>query len=48
MPRKPTSENAQELDERLKREALRALDKRRAEEDAVDAMVKRSISQYGP
>ena len=48
MPRNRASENAEERDERLKREALRVLDDVRASEDAVDEMVKRSIRRYGP
>jgi hypothetical protein len=48
MPRKRASENEEEREDRLKREALRVLDDVRAAEDAVDAMVKRSIRRYGP
>ncbi len=48
MPRKRASETAVERDERLAKEALRALDEARAADDAVDAMVQRSIRRYGP
>ena len=47
MPRR-RAQSAEERDERLRREALRALDKSHAAEDAIDAMVKRSITRYGP
>ena len=48
MPRKPISESSEERDERMKKEALRALDDAHAAEDEIDAMVKRSIRRYGP
>ena len=48
MPRKRTLESAEERGERLKKEALRVLDDVHRAEDAVDAMVKRSIRRYGP
>ena len=48
MPRKRALESQEERDQRLKREALRVLDDVRAAEEAVDAMVKRSIRRYGP
>ena len=48
MSRRRVSETPDDRDERLRREALRALDKSHAAEDAIDAMVKRSITRYGP
>ena len=48
MPRKRALESQEERDQRLKREALRILDDDRAAEEAVDAMVKRSIRRFGP
>ncbi len=48
MRRERALESAEERDERLKKEARRALDKSRAAEDAIDAMVKQSIRRYGP
>lgn len=48
MPRKRSSKTADEQDERLKSEALRAMDSADAAEDAIDAMVKRSIKLHGP
>ena len=48
MPRKRTSETAEERNERLKREALRAIDDATAADDALDAMVKQSMKSYGP
>ena len=48
MTRKRALETDKDRDERLKTEALRALNDVRAAEDAVDEMVKRSIRRYGP
>lgn len=48
MTRKRALESEEQQNERLKKEALRVLDDARAAEDAVDAMVKRSIRRYGP
>ena len=48
MPKKRTLETAEDRNERLKREALRALDDTTAGDDALDAMVKRSIKLHGP
>lgn len=48
MPRKRTLETAEERSERLQREAHRAIDDAVAVDDALDAMVRRSIKLYGP
>jgi hypothetical protein len=48
MPRKPTFETVEKRNERLKEEALRAIDDATASDDALDAMVKRSIARHGP
>jgi hypothetical protein len=47
MPRKRTLETAEELGERLKSETLRASDRARAADDALDARVKQNIKLYG-
>jgi hypothetical protein len=41
-------ETVDERNARLRREALRALDEAAAGDDALDAMVKRSIKLHGP
>jgi hypothetical protein len=48
MPRKYSLETAEERYERLKRQSLRAVDEATVADDAVDAMVKRSIELHGP
>ena len=48
MARTRTQETDEERDERSKREALRVLDNRRAEDAALDAMVRESIKRHGP
>ena len=47
MPRKRTLVTAEERGERLKAEALRALNDSHAADDAVDASVRRSIKLHG-
>ena len=47
MRKKRTLETAEERGERFKRVALRASDDAEAADNAVDAMVKRSIKLYG-
>jgi len=47
--RKPRGiETREERDARLCKESRRALDKALAEQDALDAMVRRSIARHGP
>ena len=48
MPRKRKTENDQERQDRLKREATQADKNAAAEDDAMDAMVRRSINSHGP
>jgi hypothetical protein len=48
MLRKRTLETPEERNERLNREALRAIDDAASADDALDAMVKRSMRLYGP
>ena len=46
MPRR--SETAEERAARLEEESRKALDRALAEQDAMDAMVRRSIERHGP
>lgn len=47
MPRKKVPESEKQRNERLEKEAQRRRKDAAAEDDAIDAMVKRSIDRHG-